>query len=80
MPPVERLNRSRGCIVGTVCLRDGFAGGAPESGSVRQWVGVGGDGVGEMGVGGDLLLLPRMSGLGILLKNLQVYAKMYRFG
>ena len=46
--------------------------------SVRRWVGVVGDGVGKMGVGGDLL--PRTSGLGVLLKNLQVYAKTHRFG
>ena len=78
MPPVERMNRSRGCTVEMVCLRSGFAGGAPESGSVHRWVGVGGDGVGEMGVGGDLL--PRTSGLGVLLKNPQVYVKTVRFG
>ena len=69
MPSVECLNRSRGCTIGTVYLRSGFAGGAPKSRSVRRWVGVGGDGVGEMGVGGDLL--PRTSGLGVLLKNPQ---------
>ena len=62
MSPVGRLNRSRRCTVGTVYLRGGFIGGALESGSVRRWVGVE-----EMGVEGDLL--PRMSSLGVLLKN-----------
>jgi hypothetical protein len=55
MPPVERLNRSRGCIVGTVCVGGGCA---------EVWVGasVGGWVSGEMGMGGELL--PRTSGLG----------------
>jgi hypothetical protein len=78
VPPVERLNHSCRCTVETVCLHGGFASGALESGLVRQWVGVRKDDVGEMGVGGDLL--PRTSGLGVLLKNPQVYAKTHRFG
>jgi hypothetical protein len=78
VPPVERLNRSGRCTIETVCLHSGFVGGAPESGSVRRWMGVGPDGVGEIGVGGDLL--PRTSGLGVLVKNPQVYAKTHHFG
>jgi hypothetical protein len=69
VPPVERLNRSRRCIVEMVCLHGGFAGGVSESGSMRRCVGVGPDGVKEMGVGGDLL--PRTSGPGVLVKNPQ---------
>jgi hypothetical protein len=37
--------------------------GGPESGFVCWWVGVGGDGVREMGFGGEL---PCMSGLRVL--------------
>jgi hypothetical protein len=71
VPPVERLNRSRGCTVGTVCVGGGCAGGAPESGSVRRWVGgCRGRWGREMGMGGELL--PRTSDLGVLLKNPQV--------
>jgi hypothetical protein len=70
VPPVERLNHSRGCIVGTVCVRG--VPGSPESRSVRRWVG--GWVSGEMGSrdGDRGVLLPHMSGLGVLLKNPQV--------
>ena len=44
VPPVGRLNRSCGWTVGTICVGDGYAGGAPESWSVQKWMGVGGDG------------------------------------
>jgi hypothetical protein len=71
MSSVERLNRSRGCTVGTVCVGDGCTGGAPESWSVRRWVGgCRGRWGREMRMGGELL--PRTSGLGVLLKNPQV--------
>jgi hypothetical protein len=47
------------------------ASGASESGSVRRWVGgCRGRWGREMGMGGDLL--PRTSGLGVLLNNPQV--------
>jgi hypothetical protein len=64
---VERLNHSPRCTIEMVCLRGGFTDGVSESGSVRQCMGVRPDGVGEMGVGGDLL--PHTSGLGVLVKN-----------
>jgi hypothetical protein len=71
VPPVERLNRSRGCTVGTVCVGDGCVSDAPEFGSVHRWVG---GCRGEMGSrdgdGGEML--PRTSDLGVLLKNPQV--------
>jgi hypothetical protein len=71
VPPVERLNRSRGCTIGTVCVGGGCAGGAPESRSVRRLVGgCRGRWGREMGIGGELL--PLTSGLGVLLKNSQV--------
>jgi hypothetical protein len=69
VPLVERLNRSRGWIVGTVYVGGGCSSGALESGTVCRWVGVGGDGVGEMGLGGEVGLLPRTSGLGALRKT-----------
>jgi hypothetical protein len=68
VPPVERLNRSRGCTVGTVYVGGGCIGGAPESGLVRRWMGgCWGTWGREMGMGGELL--PRTSGLGVLLRN-----------
>jgi hypothetical protein len=71
MSSVERLNRSRGCTVDTVCVGDRCTSGAPESGSVRRWVGgCRGRWGREMRMGGELL--PRTSGLGVLLKNPQV--------
>jgi hypothetical protein len=47
-----------------ICVGGGYNGVAPEFGSMRQLVGVG-----EMGLGGEIGLLPRTSGLGALRKT-----------
>jgi hypothetical protein len=70
-----RWGREMGMVAGVPSvwsvLRRWYASGAPESGSVRRWVGgCRGRWGREMGMGGDLL--PRTSGLGVLLNNPQV--------
>jgi hypothetical protein len=63
MSSVERLNRSRGCTVGTVCVGNGCTDGAPESWSIRRWVGgCRGRWGREMRMGGELLHSHEWSG------------------